>query len=102
MEFLVDFEVRTPDGTPASEVRDDEQAEASAAAKLVEEGHLVRLWKQSGHATVVALYRADSQSQLDDLLGDLRRADWIRATVTPLEPHPKVPAVDSPPQALNS
>jgi len=64
MEFLVDFEVRIPDGTPESEVRDHEQAEATAAAKLVEEGHLVRLWKHSGHATVVGLYRADSQTQL--------------------------------------
>ena len=93
MEFLVDFEVRIPDGTPESEVRDHQQAEAAAAAKLVEEGHLVRLWKQSGHATVVGLYRADSQTQLDDLLGALPLADWMRVSVTPLEPHPNDPAV---------
>jgi len=102
MEFLVDFEVRIPDGTPASEVRDHEQAEATAAAKLVEEGHLVRLWKQSGHATVVGLYRADSQTQLDDLLGALPLADWMRVSVTPLEPHPNDPAVDSAAQAMNN
>ena len=38
MEFLVEFEVNVPDGTPESEVKDRENAEASAAAKLVDEG----------------------------------------------------------------
>jgi predicted dienelactone hydrolase len=40
MEFLVEFEVNVPDGTPASEVQHRENAEATAAAKLVDEGHL--------------------------------------------------------------
>jgi muconolactone delta-isomerase len=32
MEFLVEFEVTVPDGTPAAEVKDRQSAEASAAA----------------------------------------------------------------------
>lgn len=40
MEFLVEFEVNVPDGAPESEVKDRETAEPSAAAKLVDEGHL--------------------------------------------------------------
>ena len=44
MEFLVDFQVNVPDGAPEREVKDRERAEASAAARLVDEGHLVRVW----------------------------------------------------------
>ena len=95
MEFLVEFEVNVPDGTPESEVKDRENAEASAAAKLVDEGHLVRLWKRPvgpGETEIVGLYRAHSETELDGLLGALPLYDWMRVTVTPLEPHPNDPA----------
>jgi len=55
MEFLVEVEVKIPDGTPDSEVRHRERPEATAAAKLVDEGHLVRVWKQrvaTGESTI--------------------------------------------------
>jgi muconolactone D-isomerase len=45
MEFLVEFGVNIPDETPGSEVADRQAAEASAAAKLAEDGHLLRAWK---------------------------------------------------------
>jgi muconolactone delta-isomerase len=72
MEFLVEFEVNVPDGTPGSEVKDRESAETSAAAKLADRGHLVRIWKRpvaAGDPTVVGLYRAASEAQLKGLLG---------------------------------
>ena len=71
MEFLVEFEVSVPDGTPVAEVKDRENAEASAAAKLVDEGHLVRLCNRPiapGDTRIVGLYRADSETELDGLL----------------------------------
>src|SRR3954447_6273007 len=95
MEFLVEFEVNVPDGTPVSEVKDRESAEASAAAELVNEGHLVRVWNRPvavGDTTVVGLYRADSQAHLDGLLGALPLYEWMHITVTPLQPHPNDPA----------
>jgi len=95
MEFLVEFEINVPDGTPASEVKDRENAEAAAAAKLVAEGHLVRVWKRpvaSGETKILGLYRADSDAQLDGLLGALPLYEWMHITVTPLEPHPNDPA----------
>ena len=94
MEFLVEFEVRVPAGTPQSEVGDREKAESVAAAKLADEGHLVRLWRRpraGGGATALGLYRAESEAQLDALLSDLPLADWLRVTVTPLESHPNDP-----------
>ena len=94
MEFLVEFEVRVPDGTPASEVKVRTSAEASAAARLVDEGHLIRLWKPPAapvETKALGLYRADSEAQLAGLLGALPLHDWMRVTVTPLEPHPNDP-----------
>jgi muconolactone delta-isomerase len=95
MEFLVEFEVNVPEGTWESEVVDRNRAEASAAAKLVDEGHLVRLWRlpvESRDTKAVGLYRADSEAQLDGLLRALPLWEWLQVTVTPLGPHPNDPA----------
>jgi muconolactone delta-isomerase len=94
MEFLVEFDVQVPAGTPQSEVRDREQAESAAAAKLADEGHLVRLWRRprvGDGAAALGLYRGDSEAHLDALLSVLPLADWLRVTVTPLEAHPNDP-----------
>ena len=97
MEFLVEFEVKIPDGTPESEIKDRQEAEAVAAAQLAEKGHLVRVWTThvaSGASTVLGLYRADDEAQLDGLLGGLPLYRWMHVAVTPLEAHPNDPAVD--------
>jgi muconolactone D-isomerase len=94
MEFLVEFDLQVPAGTPQSEIRDRQKAESAAAAKLADEGHLVRLWKRSrvgDRATALGLYRADSEAHLDAMLSDLPLADWLHVTVTPLESHPTDP-----------
>jgi|SRR5882757_6913407 len=94
MEFLVEFEVKIPKGTTESEVTDREDAEAEAAAKLVEDGHLVRVWKLpvgSGETPVLGLYRADSETELDGLLRALPLYEWMRVSVTPLAAHPNDP-----------
>jgi len=95
MEFLVEFEVEVPNGTPASEVEQRRRAEASAAARLVDEGHLLRLWRRTAvtdDTTAIGLYAADSEAQLDGLLRALPLADWMQVTIIPLAPHPNDPA----------
>ena len=95
MEFLVEFQVEVPAGTPHAEVERHQRAESAAAAKLAEDGHLVRLWRRplvGDGTTAIGLYRAFSQAQLEDLLAALPLADWLRVTVTPLEAHPNDPA----------
>lgn len=94
MEFLVQFDLAIPPGTPAAEVTDGERAEASAAAQLANAGHLMRLWKLPGgpaEAKAIGVYRADSQPQLDGLLRALPLYEWLKITVTPLAPHPNDP-----------
>ena len=95
MEFLVEFELEIPPGTPRAEVEQRQRAESAAAAKLAEDGHLVRLWRRplvGDGTTAIGLYRADSQAQLEDLLAALPLADWLRVTITPIEAHPNDPA----------
>ena len=43
----------------------------------------------------IGLYRADSEAELDDLLGALPLAGWLRVAVTPLEEHANDPATAS-------
>ena len=74
MEFLVEFELEVPAGTPHAEVEQRRRDESAAAAKLAEDGHLVRLWRRplvGDGTTAIGLYRADSEAELDDLLGAL-------------------------------
>ena len=94
MEFLVEFDVRVPEGTPDAEVREREQAEAAAAAGLARREHLVRLWNRSaapGQSRALGLYRAGGREELDGLLGALPLTNWMKVSVTPLEPHPNDP-----------
>jgi muconolactone D-isomerase len=71
MDFLVEFELTVPDGTPSELVDERKRAEASAAAHLARDGHMLRLWKEPeapGETRAIGLYRADDQAQLDGLL----------------------------------
>ena len=98
MEFLVEFESEVPAGTPDAEVERRQRAESAAAAELAEDGHLVRLWRRplgGNGTTAIGLYRADTEAELDDLLGALPLAGWLRVTVTPLAAHPNDPATAS-------
>jgi muconolactone delta-isomerase len=95
MEFLVEFEIKVPEGTPEAEVKEREDAEASAVAKLADEGHVLRIWKRpvaTGESTALGLYRADSEMELDGLLRLLPLSEWMNVAVTPLEHHPNDPA----------
>jgi muconolactone D-isomerase len=97
MEFLVEFEVTVPDGTTESEVKNRQDAEARAAAKLADDGLLLRVWKRpvAGRGTVVVgLYRAEDEAQLTRLLEGLPLYEWMQIGVTALEPHPNDPAAD--------
>lgn len=110
MEFLVEFEINVPEGTPESEVTAREDAESAAAAKLVDQGHLIRLWTRRvspGESRPIGLYRAESEAELQGLMRALPLYDWMCVTLTPLEPHPNDPAAQQcvprhPPEAAMS
>jgi muconolactone delta-isomerase len=89
VEFLVEFEVEVPSGTPESEVERRTRAEASAGARLADDGQLLRLWRRD--TTAIGLYEAATEAELNDLLRALPLADWMQVTITPLAPHPNDP-----------
>jgi muconolactone delta-isomerase len=94
MEFLVEFDVTIPDGTPEAERDERLDAEAAAAAELYRMGTLVRLWRPpaaAGESKAVGLYRADSKARLDAILEALPLQGWMQVTVTPLDEHPNDP-----------
>jgi muconolactone D-isomerase len=94
MDFLVEFDMHVPEGTPEAEVRERAGAEAAASAELGRQGRLVRLWRPPlapGERKALGLYRTDSRAELDDLLAGLPLSAWMRRTVTPLAPHPNDP-----------
>jgi muconolactone D-isomerase len=96
MEFLVEFELSVPPGTPQAEVEVRGHAETIVAAQLAKEGHLARVRStasNTGGPTVIGLYRAESRSELEDVLRRLPLYDWMRVQVTPLQTHPNDPLV---------
>jgi muconolactone D-isomerase len=98
MEFLVEFKVEVPEGMPEAEVEERLAAESTAAARLADEGRLLRVWRRNAvvdDTTVIGLYSADSEAELDDLLGALPLAHWMQVTVIPLRPHPNDPNRDA-------
>jgi muconolactone delta-isomerase len=101
VEFLVEFEIDIPDGTPDTQVAARERAEAVAAAQLADAGHVLRIWNRpvaQGTPTVLGLYQADSLVLLDGLIDRLPMREWMKVTVTPLEPHRNDPASATLPQ----
>jgi len=81
MKFPDEFDLKLPNGRSLSETETRRNSEAAAAATLVRQGHLVRLWRQPaapGETEALGPCRADSGAQLDGL-----------ATSCPREPRPR-------------
>ncbi|HEX3589304.1 MAG TPA: muconolactone Delta-isomerase family protein [Pseudonocardiaceae bacterium] len=94
MEFLVDMVTTVPAGTSADEVAGMREREAARAAELIEQGHLVRLWRPPlapGEWRSWGLFDAADADELDTLLASMPLRVWRHDTVTPLTPHPSDP-----------
>ena len=96
LEFLVQFDVNIPSGTPAGEVDDRFQADTQASAGLADQGVLVRLWKlptPTGETKLIGLYRTETDLELDECMHSLPLAPWMHISVTQLESHSDDPEV---------
>src|SRR5258708_23999643 len=94
MEFLVEFDLNVPADASASEVNGRERAEAAAADKLVDEGHLVRLWKPpagAGESKALGLYRADDKRSSTIFWTPCRFAPGCTSRSPPWRPTPTLP-----------
>jgi muconolactone D-isomerase len=95
MEFLTNVTIDVPDGTPDATVEKTKKAEAARAAELAAQGHLLRLWRpplKPGEWRTMALFRADNDKQLKDIIATLPLHIWMTVEVMPLTAHPSDPA----------
>jgi muconolactone D-isomerase len=94
MEFLTTLTTTVPEGTTDEIVAETRAREALRAAELIKQGHLIRLWRpplEPGEWRSILLWSADSESELEDLLGSLPLRPWMTVEITPLQPHPSDP-----------
>jgi muconolactone D-isomerase len=95
MEYLVDFTIEIPDGTPPTEVDRRGKAEAERVDTLAQEGVAVRVWRpmpEDGRWRAIGLYRADDEAELRAILESLPLYSWMTIELQALAPHPNDPA----------
>jgi muconolactone D-isomerase len=100
MDYLVEFNVTVPEGTPASELEQRTAGEGARVAELAVQGHALRVWKplpDDGRWRAVGLYRAADDSELQAILDSLPLRPWMEISVTALAEHPNDPALSSAP-----
>jgi muconolactone D-isomerase len=94
MEFLADMVTTVPAGTSDETVEDTKAREAVRARELIDQGHLLRLWKPprvDGEWRTWGLFRAEDEAQLLELLDSLPLHPWMHVDVTALGAHPNDP-----------
>jgi muconolactone delta-isomerase len=94
VEFLVTMTTHVPAGTPEQAVADMRAREAARSRVLVEQGHLLRLWRpplQPGEWRTLGLFAAADGGQLEEVLASMPLRAWRTDEVTPLSPHPNDP-----------
>jgi muconolactone D-isomerase len=98
MEYLVNFTVTVPEGTPASELEARMTGEATRVAELAAQGHALRVWKplpDDGRSRAIGLYRAADDRELEAILDSLPLRPWMETSVSALAEHPNDPALSS-------
>jgi muconolactone D-isomerase len=100
MDYLVDFTITVPEGTPASEVEQRTTGEVTRVAELAAQGHALRVWRplpDDGRSRAIGLYRAADDSELQAILASLPLRPWMKISVRALAEHPNDPALSGAP-----
>src|SRR3954465_989484 len=98
MDYLVDFTLTVPEGTPASDLQQRTTGGAARLADLAAQGHALRVWKplpDDGRARAIGLYRAADDAELQANLETLPLRPWMEISVAALAEHPNDPARSS-------
>jgi muconolactone D-isomerase len=99
MEYLVDFTITVPEGTPASELEQRMTGEGARVAELAAQGHALRVWKPlpaDRRWRAIGLYSAADDDELQAILESLPLRPWMEISVTALAEHPNDPALSTP------
>jgi muconolactone D-isomerase len=102
MDYLVDFTITVPDGTPAAELEQRTTGEGARVTELAGQGNVLRVWKplpDDGRWRALGLYRAADDAELEAILDSLPLRPWMDISVTALAGHPNDPARSGAPTA---
>ena len=91
-EFLTEFDLAIPDGTPAQAVEATKAREAERAYELAGQRRLLRLWALPGRNRSLGLWQAKDAVELRAILKSLPLDAWMTVQTTPLTRHPSDPA----------
>jgi muconolactone D-isomerase len=100
MDYLVNFTITVPEGTPAAELEQRMAGEVTRVAELAAQSHALRVWKplpDDGRSRAIGLYRAADDTELQAILESLPLRPWMEISVTALAEHPNDPALSSAP-----
>jgi muconolactone D-isomerase len=95
MEYLVEFSIKIPDGTPTAAVDRRAREEAERVDALANEGVVLRVWRpmpEDASWRAIGLYRADDEAALRTILETLPLYPWMTIELQALAPHPNDPA----------
>jgi muconolactone D-isomerase len=95
MDYLVDFTIVIPEGTPAEEIERRTSAEGIRVGELAAQGHALRVWRplpDDGRQRATGLYRAADDRELDRILDSLPLRQWMEVSVRALAEHPNDPS----------
>lgn len=91
MEFLVNIKINWPIDMDPKVQREIILEEQLYAAKLAEQGHLVRMWRVPGRRENWGLWRAADATHLHDIISSLPVFPFMDVSVRPLALHPVDP-----------
>jgi len=94
VEFLVNIKFIGPNGWQQEDVDALIAKERAHAAVLVEQGHLVRMWRVPGRRENWGLWRANDATHLHDILTGLPFWPYMDLQVHPVARHPVDPLRD--------
>ena len=88
MEFLINISFNWDEKVPEEERERLRVAERAHAAKLAEQGHLVRMWRVPGRRENWGLWRAKDATEMHSILASLPIFPWMDIKLHPLAEHP--------------
>lgn len=93
MEFLVNIKLQWSESMDEDQREKVSKDERAHAVELIQQGHLVRMWRVPGRFENWGLWRADSATQLHQIISGLPAFPWMRdVSVLPLAKHPVDPS----------
>lgn len=90
-EFLVNIQINWPGDLSAETVARLSDEERQMAAKLAEEGTLVRMWRVPGRRENWGIWRAQDATELHEVISGLPVWPYMTVTVHALAQHPVDP-----------